>query len=87
MNRRPSDTKKFYRRVVKIEMLSDDPFPDELDLAEIDAGITDGPWSGQLWTEIDEEVAPRRMARLLIRQRSDPGFLGLSDDGKWLVDD
>jgi len=81
----PSDAKKFYRRVVKVELLSDEPFPDEMSLEQIAAGILDGPWSGRLETFIDEEVAPRRMARLLLRQASDPEFLGLSEDGKWLV--
>lgn len=72
----------FYRSVLTIEILSDDPIPEDLSLEEIQEAITVGDCSGDTkWQALNEPKTGKEMAKLLQDQRSDPGFFLLNDDG------
>ena len=75
-------TRKFYRRVFQVEVLSETPIPEEMDLDELHYQITSGAWSGMVSALAEEEVDGARMAELLMHQRSTPDFFSLTDDGK-----
>ena len=74
--------RKFYRTVVQIEILSDEPYEgDDLDTIHYD--ITEGDCSGKLGDVVsNEEVDGPTMAKLLLSQDSDPGFFDLTEDGE-----
>lgn len=71
----------FYRTVIKVEVLSDEPFNYYDDLASVSRQI-DENCSGKITDEVDnEEVDGPTMARLLMEQGSGPGFFGLTEEG------
>lgn len=66
----------FYRNVIAAEILSDEPLPDRMALADMDYLITEGHCSGQLVHVVfNEEVSAGRMRSLLVEQGSEPSFL------------
>ena len=72
---------KFYRTVVTVEILSDEPIGSP-SLQEIDHQIMEGDWSGQYHVDSVTVLSPKEMAEALIEQGSDPEFFGLNDDGE-----
>ncbi|GEM_PF-6413801 len=66
---------KFYRTILHVEVLTRNEPADPETLAELHEQITAGDASGSFTTILQEEVTPRRMALLLEKQGSDPGFL------------
>jgi hypothetical protein len=80
--------RKFYRTLIQVEILSEDPFNEwPHDLPAIDYAITNGPCSGNV-TELvtDEECDGPSMVKLLKAQGSDPEFFGLTDEGEDIED-
>lgn len=74
--------RKFYRSVIQIEVLSEEPLPDPMSLADIQYEITEGHCSGQLTRVVDNEVKTGpEMAQLLLNQASGPEFFMLDKDG------
>ena len=72
---------RYYRTVIRFEILSDEPLPDCLTLGDIEEWTQSGPASGRfLDEEISEEVSAERMRELLIEQGSDPEFLVAPDE-------
>jgi hypothetical protein len=73
----------FYRNVIVIEVLSEEPLSGEESLSDIDRLIIAGPCSGKAeTTRANEQVDGQRMAQLLAAQESDPGFFGLDEEGR-----
>lgn len=68
----------FYRTVIGVEVLSDQPVLD-MGLADIAEQIDSGDFSGRMVTLSEREVSKKDMADLLTSQHSDPSFL-LGDD-------
>lgn len=65
---------KFYRTVIKVEVLSEDPYHPQ-SLKQIARDTYDGDCSGHWEVESSQEVPPAEMAKLLEKQGSDPAFL------------
>lgn len=73
-------TRKFHRTIITIEVLSEEPYNPE-DLNDVAHDITTGDCSGN-WSITKQEVVDgETMAKLLIQQRSEPGFFQLDDEG------
>lgn len=72
----------FYRRTIEVELLTEEPLPDAMDLQQIGYEMTEGHASGVVRVTSDEEVTGPVMAKLLIAQGSDPEFLGLDEEGR-----
>ena len=89
--------RKFYRTVVQVEILSEDPFVlDESDgngitsplLDAISEAVTSGHCSGDITAPVlNEEKTGPEMAVLLKAQRSDPGFFNLDGDADYSVEE
>jgi hypothetical protein len=78
---------KFYRTVIQVEVLSEEPV-DFDSLHGLGDAITTGDCSGQLTALVqNEEVDGPTMACLLQAQGSDPAFFMLTEDGSDLEDD
>lgn len=66
---------RYFRTVVSIEILSNEPIPDTISLEDILYGITYGHWSGLVTHEQSKEIKAPKARRLLQKQGSDPTFL------------
>lgn len=77
-------TRKFFKTVVEVEVLSEDE-PAQFDtLSDLYYHITEGHCSGTHEVKSSEEVSAKVMAKLLKKQGSDPEFFRLSEDGEEL---
>ena len=74
--------RKFYKRVFQVEVLSEKPIPEEMNLDELHYQTHEGPWSGRVASGEQEELSGPQMAAALAKQHSSPGFFGLTDDGE-----
>lgn len=73
--------RKFYRTVVQVEVLSEEPYLED-DLETIVDDIVIGDCSGKSVDVVRNEVVDgKQMAALLRAQGSDPGFFMIDDDG------
>ncbi len=73
--------RKFYRTVFTVEVLSEEE-PSPLDLETLNYQITDGDWSGVVEKGQSLKIDGKQMAKLLIKQGSDPSFFNLTDTGE-----
>lgn len=78
--------RRFYRTVVSVEILSEEPYVEnpevEEDLVMIHNDITNGDCSGRVTWGESQEVDGPTMARLLQEQASDPEFFRLDENGE-----
>ena len=78
-----ANKKKYYRSVVQIEILSEEPFEDGQSLEDIDYEITEGNNSGVVsMVKHNQELSGKEMSKKLKEQGSDPEFFHLDDDGE-----
>ena len=68
-------TKKLYRQVFEVEVLSEGEPLNDVSLEDIGYEITEGHSSGVVKETIREKVNADKMAELLKAQGSDPEFL------------
>lgn len=81
-------SKKFYKTIIQIEVLSEHPLDDAYsnDLDAISYAITEGDCSGKIETIRQQELTGKMMAKALAAQGSDPSFFGLNPDGSMMED-
>ena len=79
-------SRKFYKTVYKVEILSEEP-TELMDLDEIAQAISDGPYSGNCYKDSTDEVDGPSMAKLLEDQGSSPEFFQLDSEGNDLDED
>lgn len=72
----------FYKTTYVVEILSVDPIPDDVDLKAALEEAENGSYSGDVKSQESVEVDGATMAKLLVEQRSDPGFFWLTEDGE-----
>lgn len=72
--------RKFYRTVISVEVLSEEPYNPE-SLEGIAHDIIEGDCSGRWNVVSSKEVDGVEMAQLLYEQASEPAFFQLDDDG------
>lgn len=72
----------FYRSVLTVEVLSEDPLPEGINLGTVAVEIVSGDCSGKVTEDLNQEVDGPTMAKLLKAQGSDPAFFHLNDDGE-----
>lgn len=73
-------TRKFYKRLITIEVISEEAYQDT-DVADVIQDATEGDSSMRVLSDETEEVDGRHAAETLIAQGSDPGFFRLNPDG------
>lgn len=83
-----ADKRKFYKRVFKFEVLSEEPLNGDYDLSELDAMTDTGDCVGRfLDDDGNETLDGKAMAAALYEAGSEPGFFNLDDDGLNLDDE
>ncbi len=75
-------SRKFYKTTYVVEVLSEEPIPDALDLKDVMVEAETGSYSADVKSQETVEVDGPEMAKLLTGQRSEPAFFGLSADGE-----
>lgn len=73
--------RKFYKTVIKIEVISEGKVPDFDGLDSLNDFITGGNGSGRYDTMSTKELSAKQTAKELIKQGSDPEFFWLDDKG------
>lgn len=73
--------RKFYRTVIHVEVLSEEPYTFSGNLVDVANDISSGDCSGVARTIQEEKCDGFRMAQLLLAQGSDPEFFMLDDSG------
>jgi hypothetical protein len=71
----------FYKTIITYEILSEEPIPDSVSLADIDRECEDGAWVGQFGETKQQELTGKEMADELYAFGSDPTFFMLDDNG------
>jgi len=74
--------RKFYKRTITIEVLSEEPIPSGMDIANIICEAQDGDYSMRELNEKETVLNGKQAARALKRQGSDPEFFLLTDKGE-----
>lgn len=73
--------RKFYRTIYTVEVLSDAPIPEGLDLTDVLEEAHIGSYCADVKGQDSFTVDGKEMARLLTDQRSDPQFFDLNEEG------
>lgn len=71
--------RKFYRTVIQVEVLSEEPYHFDGDLSAVAEDISTGDCSGLARMIQTEECDGARMSNLLMAQGSDPSFFMLDE--------
>ena len=74
--------REFYRKIVEVEILSEEPIGPIDDLSHLDHMITMGDCSGQVNHLLQHKLDGKQMAVALMDQGSDPGFFRLTETGE-----
>lgn len=69
-----------------MEVLSQDPIPDEAGLGEVIRNSIEGDYSMQYERTQSQEISGKTAAMLLVDQGSDPEFFGIDEEGKPIDD-
>jgi hypothetical protein len=86
MKKQLKNTKKYYKTVVKVEVLSESPIA-ELSLSELDYEITNGNWSGEVLYGSPKVLNGKEMAKALEKQGSAPEFFMIDENGEDVNED
>jgi hypothetical protein len=73
--------RNFYRTVIHVEVLSEEPYVFDGNLVDVANDISSGDCSGVARTIQEEKCNGARIAQLLIAQGSDPEFFGVDENG------
>jgi hypothetical protein len=76
-----SEPRKFYRRTMKVEFLSETPFG-SIGLSSMVNEAIEGDYSMGISQEADYEITGRQAAHYLLKHGSDPSFFRLTPNGK-----
>jgi hypothetical protein len=82
-----SKKKKLYKTVIKVEILSEEPYEDGKSLDDINYDITQGHCSGVVKAASSTTLVGKKAARETIKQGSDPEFFMMDDKGNELEDE
>ena len=77
-----TDERKFYKLKFVFEVLSEEPLPLNLGLAEIAQACDDGPCVGRMGLSNSRKVSGKAMSKLLYEFGSQPEFFMLDDFGR-----
>lgn len=74
-------TRKFYKKTIVIEVLSEDTPFDFTSMESLGWAMTSGDLSGSVVEEQDQELNGKQAATALLEQGSDPEFFNIDEDG------
>lgn len=79
--------KKIYKSVLRVEILSEEPIDDCIELNDIDYQTTNGDWSGAMdWEYHNAELHGMEAVTNVQNQGSDPEFFQMDEEGNEIED-
>jgi len=79
--------KKLYHKRIVVDVLSDEPIPENMSLSVLDMEMTQGDYVGSIETKKNEVVTGRKAAKMVIAAGSDPMFFQMNDFGNEVPND
>lgn len=73
--------RKFYKKVIPIEVLSEEPIPDGMEISDIALEAINGDYSMRVLPSTDTVLNGKEAADALFEQTSDPSFFQLTPEG------
>lgn len=77
----PISDRKFFKKTMRVEFLSESEFPDGMSLESMVNEATTGDYSMNITQDKETEINGKQAARALLNHGSDPGFFQLNSDG------
>lgn len=74
--------RKFYKTLITLEVLSEEPIPDGMELESIIEEATTGGYSMEILKQNSVVIGGQAMAKRLIAQASSPEFFKLNEKGE-----
>ena len=78
----PISDRKFFKKTMKVEFLSETPFPDNTSLENLATEAIDGDYSMNITQDKETEINGKQAARALLNHGSDPSFFQLTNKGE-----
>lgn len=73
---------KLYKSVLKVEILSEEPYPDVMSLNQVAFDIVEGECSGVIeWDYLNAELHGTEAVKECEKHGSDPEFFQMDEDG------
>jgi len=73
---------KLYKSVLKVEILSETPYPDVISLSQVDFDIIEGDCSGIIeWESLNAELHGSEAVKECEKHGSSPEFFQMDEDG------
>lgn len=73
--------KKLYHKRIVVEVLSEEPIPDSMTLADLEHEYTNGDYVGCTETKKNQIVTGRKAAKMVMAMGSDPTFFMMNEFG------
>ena len=74
--------RKFHKRLLTIEVLSEEPIPEGMDLRDIVEEAHSGSYSMRIAKDTETELNGKQAARALLKQGSSTDFFSLTENGE-----
>lgn len=74
--------RKFHKRLLTIEVLSEEPIPEGMEVETIIEESKSGDYSMRIASDEESELNGKEAADALLEQGSDPGFFQLTPEGE-----
>ena len=81
MKSKPISDRPFFKKTMKVEFLSETPFPDNTSLENLCNEAINGDYSMNITQDKETEINGKQAARALLNHGSDPSFFQLNEDG------
>jgi hypothetical protein len=79
--------RKFHKRLLTIEVLSEEPIPDGMEVQAIIEEAESGSYSMRIAKDVETELNGKQAARALLNQGSSPEFFSLTEKGEDVHED
>lgn len=79
--------KKLYYKKIVIDVLSEYPIPDDINLSELDIQMDDGDYVGTIEVKKNQMVTGRKAAKMVMAMGSEPLFFQMNEFGNEVYDD
>jgi hypothetical protein len=77
----PISDRTFFKKTMRVEFLSETPFPDSTSLESLCNEAINGDYSMNITQDKETEINGKQAARALLNHGSDPSFFQLNDNG------
>ena len=74
--------RKFHKRLLTIEVLSEEPIPEGMEVESIIEEAKSGDYSMRIAKDVETELNGKQAARALLKQGSSPDFFSLTESGE-----